>query len=199
MSQGKAVMGITYSTQKTVLSMSSANGTACSRPRLLVWSAADAGGANRMVAAYEEYYNSHISGDVDKLDQLAFTLTTRRTLMPWRTYAVVQPMADGTSEATQTGNDMFSENTAASTLSVEKPMKATMDKMSSAFIFTGQGAQYRGMGLELLYYPIYQRSLATSETILARLGCKWSIIGKPISCLLDVIHLFLTALSANAL
>lgn len=147
-----------------------------------------------MVAAYEEYYNNHISGDAHKLDQLAFTLTTRRAVMPWRTYAVIQAMPDETPVTTTMGNGMSLEKTAVSTLPVAKPVRATMDKMSSAFIFTGQGAQYREMGLELLSYPIFKRSLAASDEILARLGCKWLIIGKRDSRLPNVTHTFLAAI-----
>lgn len=166
---GKAAVGIASENRETAISRNRANEALCSRPRLLVWSAADANAADRMVMAYKEFYNNHISGDPQKLDQLAFTLNTRRAVMPWRTYTVVKPRIDSASASTQT---------AESTLSLAKPVRATLDNLIPAFVFTGQGAQYREMGLELLSYPVFQKSLNTSQKILARLGCNWVIIGK---------------------
>ncbi|KAH8889473.1 hypothetical protein GQ53DRAFT_869901 [Thozetella sp. PMI_491] len=139
-------------------SSSSSLNTSCEpdhlAPRLLVWSAADAGAIRRMLASYQVYFETHTAGDARKLEQLAYTLATRRSLMAWRSFAVVDAK---TRELTAT----------------------TAVRVSSgggiAFVFTGQGAQYAGMGLELLRYPIFEESLKRSNEVLASLGCEWSI------------------------
>ncbi|KAG8162587.1 hypothetical protein KVR01_008352 [Diaporthe batatas] len=42
-----------------------------------------------MTDAYNKYYHNSIAGHSGKVDQLAYTLAARRSLMPWRTYAVI--------------------------------------------------------------------------------------------------------------
>jgi acyl transferase domain-containing protein len=132
-------------------------------PRLLVWSAADAGATDRMLQAYQSYYQAHIIANHRKLNQLAYTLATRRSVMPWRTFAVVDGV-DGNGGPTQ--------------LTPTVPVRASSGKASIGFIFTGQGAQYAGMGLELLQYPIFESSLQASDQIFASLGTEWSIQGE---------------------
>lgn len=138
-------------------------------PRLLIWSAADAGATNRMLQAYQSYYDGHIVNKYHKLDQLAYTLGTRRGLMPWRTFAVV----DGVY-----GNQ----------LTFAPPVRASSEKMSIGLVFTGQGAQYAGMGLELLQYPVFESSLRASDEIFAGLGAEWSVLGRflPTSVFIDL-------------
>ncbi|KAE9379424.1 hypothetical protein N431DRAFT_553644 [Stipitochalara longipes BDJ] len=123
-------------------------------PRLLIWSAADAGATDRMLQAYQSYYQAHIIDNHRKLNQLAYTLATRRSVMPWRAFAVVDG-ADG--------------------IKPTVPVRASSEKASIGFIFTGQGAQYAGMGLELLQYPVFESSLRESDQIFASLGAEWSI------------------------
>lgn len=41
------------------------------------------------------------------------------------------------------------------------------------FIFTGQGAQWAGMGRELMLYAVFRQSLSKSEQILLDMGSRW--------------------------
>jgi acyl transferase domain-containing protein len=133
-------------------------------PKLLIWSAADKGAIQRMIGNYHEYYKAHVAGDNGTLDQLAYTLAERRSVMPWRTFAVVENSEE--------------------ILSLTEAVRAPNGQPRTAYIFTGQGAQYTGMGLELLKYPAFQESLQKSQRILDSLGSEWLIIGKfPISSL----------------
>lgn len=143
----------------------SANGISVGQPspKLLICSAADARAADRMIQAYQSYYQAHVSNNHRKLDQLAYTLGTRRSIMPWRTFAVV----DGAH-----GNDDRSQLTFAT------PVRASPEKASIGLVLTGQGAQYAGMGLELLQYPVFESSLRTSNEIFASLGAEWSLLGE---------------------
>ena len=46
-----------------------------------------------------------------------------------------------------------------------------------SFVFTGQGAQWSGMGRELLGHHVFRASLEQASRYLQGLGCKWSLIG----------------------
>ncbi|KAI1264507.1 fatty acid synthase S-acetyltransferase [Xylariaceae sp. FL1019] len=123
--------------------------------RLLVWSAADRGALSRMMQSYEEYYRSSINGNLQSLHALSYTLSERRSHLPWRTFAVA------------TSSDM--------SLTASKFIRAS-DEVELGFIFTGQGAQYAGMGIELLCYPVFKETLLRAESAFRRLGCPWSLI-----------------------
>lgn len=149
------------------------NKTSASLPRLLVWSAADIAAINRMLQTYEQYYFTHIAGDANKLEQLAYTLAARRSFMTWRSFAVMQD--DSNPEALE--NVQHDHAGVIKSLSPSKPVRVPSEKSGVALVFTGQGAQYAGMGLTLLHYPVYEHSLTKSDQAFANLGCGWSIIG----------------------
>lgn len=130
-------------------------------PKLLVWSAADSGAIKRMVDAYEAYFRTQIAGDASKVHQLAYTLAMRRSLMSWRSFAVVD------AETRE--------------ISATKAVRCSSG-LGLAFVFTGQGAQYPGMGLELLQYPLFEASLKRSDQYFANFGCVWSLFSKLLPC-----------------
>lgn len=145
--------------------------------KLLVWSAADSGALERSLKSYARYYHDRILGDAKQLAQLAYTLAARRTHMQWRTFAVMNPGQRGHAHE----GVVYEE--ASATLPTIKPTKASAVKNKVVFIFTGQGAQYCGMGIELLVYPVFRDSLTRSNDMLAEMGCDWSIIGKDVPVL----------------
>lgn len=140
--------------------------------KLLVWSAADSGALERSLKSYARYYHDKILGDAKQLEQLAYTLTARRTHMQWRTFAIMNPGQHGRAQ------DGVPYEEASDTLPTINPTKASTEKNKVIFIFTGQGAQYCGMGIGLLVYPVFRDSLARSNDMLAEMGCNWSIIGE---------------------
>lgn len=133
--------------------------TQSSIPRLLVFSAPGEKSLARVVQGYKPYYEDHIRGSASKLDQLAYTLAARRSHQLWRNYALVHPGAPDQNVD----------------LLVSKPTRASPD-CKVAFVFTGQGAQYAGMGLELLQYPVFRHTLEDIDKALGRLGCSWSVV-----------------------
>jgi acyl transferase domain-containing protein len=160
------VNGLTDSTAVGVEVTDGEKASAAS-PALLVWSASDQAATHRMLRRYDDYYFSHIAGDGRKLGQLAYTLSARRSIMPWRTFSIV----DGSETVSQASDDQLS-------LRTEKPVRVSSDKAGIAYIFTGQGAQYAAMGQALLQYPVFEQSLKVTDQLFKDMGCEWSLFGR---------------------
>ncbi|KAI1392973.1 uncharacterized protein F4822DRAFT_441708 [Hypoxylon trugodes] len=126
--------------------------------KLLVWSAADEKALKRMIEEYRDFYKGQVLNSLGRLDDLAFTLSTRRSHMLWRTFAVA---GDGPHN-----RDVDLEISTLVRSSAE---------VGVAFVFTGQGAQYADMGSGLLKYPLFEATLHQIEKIYHGLGCKWSV------------------------
>ncbi|KAK1147595.1 Type I Iterative Polyketide synthase (PKS) [Aspergillus melleus] len=129
--------------------------------RLLVWSAEDEGVLGRMTDAYSQYAHSlKIQQDEESafLGELAQTLSEKRSQLSWRAYSVVDSLS------------------AIKTLptSVSKPVHTTRS-LALGYIFTGQGAQYYGMGRQLVTYPVFESSLRLCDDALRSFGCPWSV------------------------
>lgn len=133
-----------------------------SQPTLLVWSAADEGGIGRLSNAYNEHFKA-LSLNSDKraryLSDLAYTLAQRRSILPWKSFAIGHSLSHFQNEG----------------LSLPKAVRSSRN-ISLGFIFTGQGAQFARMGRELLAYPIFNNTLQRAQLYLYELGCPWSLM-----------------------
>jgi acyl transferase domain-containing protein len=129
--------------------------------QLLTWSARDEAALKRMLHLYDGYLKTSMHGDANFLGDLAYTLAARRTLMAWRSFSIVDGQGDPETLD----------------LPAAKRERAARD-VGVAFIFTGQGAQYANMGMELLRYPIFKATLAEVDGIFQQLGAEWSLFGK---------------------
>ncbi|TLD24099.1 hypothetical protein PspLS_06954 [Pyricularia sp. CBS 133598] len=133
-------------------------------PHILVWSAADQQALGRVGKQLETFHRDHIAGgNPQKLERLAYTLATRRSLMLWRQCATVTDTLSGSAP-----NSLL-------TSSCKATRSAAMSELGIAFIFTGQGAQYVDMGRDLLRYPVFEQTLRQIDHVYQRLGCKWSL------------------------
>ncbi|KAL9001809.1 MAG: hypothetical protein Q9188_005223 [Gyalolechia gomerana] len=130
-------------------------------PRLLVWSSADKEGLKRMAEVYSQYWVFARDTGQDEpsyLNDLAYTLSTRRSNLAWRSFVVTDSLSD--------------------LLSLESHLSPPMHSIGSqrlAFLFTGQGAQWPGMGRELLSYATFSASLHNAEAYFHELGAEWSL------------------------
>jgi acyl transferase domain-containing protein/NADPH:quinone reductase-like Zn-dependent oxidoreductase len=132
-------------------------------PRLIPISAADEAGVQRQaksLAAYAQTISIPPAEQQQYLDNVAYTLSHRRSRLDWRSFAVIQSMGD-----------LANFDRLASTARI--PVSAATPGVG--FIFTGQGAQWAGMGRELMNYSIFQQSLLRLEKDLSSIGCTWSL------------------------
>jgi acyl transferase domain-containing protein len=141
-------------------------------PKLLVWSAADKGGIQRIVDAYRDWWSGtkpdsglrcDKQADFELLADLAFTLGNHRSHLLWRSWAVVD-------SPTQLSN--LQEHVSA-------PTRSSPDTPPRlGFVFTGQGAQWFAMGRELMRFDSFRAELIRAGCYLEGLGCSWSVMGK---------------------
>ena len=124
-------------------------------PKLLVWSASEKVGVQQMSDAYRSYISQHAL----EIDNLVYFLAARKSHFAWRSFVVVDP---------------YDDRADLGEVASHEPTKATSDRRV-AFVFTGQGAQYLGMGRQLFAFPVFQRSMDSSDECLKQLGCSWSL------------------------
>ncbi|KAK1975195.1 beta-ketoacyl synthase domain-containing protein [Colletotrichum cereale] len=133
-------------------------------PRLFVLSANDPDAVSRLGTLYKDYLAARVSESLGETAQLRFlrdlgyTLASRRTHHAWRTVCIA-------------GSPGQLQKALGGTLAPTKVKPSPR----LAFVFTGQGAQWAAMGMDLLAYRAFQESLFAADRYLNDLGCKWSL------------------------
>jgi acyl transferase domain-containing protein len=126
--------------------------------------------AGREPSAVQEMhmrYASYVQGVEDmaspnvKFDDLSYTLGSRRSKLDWAVSHVASDFKElrGKLSATE--------------------VKATRSskKARVGFVFTGQGAQWPRMALELMEYTTFRKSIQAADAYLSQqLDCRWSVI-----------------------
>jgi hypothetical protein len=141
-----------------------------SRLRMFLWSSSDENGLKRFASTYKGYLHSLEQPEDEGafLDDLAYTLAFKRSSFPWKASITARSISELLGRL---------EN------GLRNPVRsAAAPKLG--FVFTGQGAQWHAMGRELVSYPVYKDALASADKYLLSLGCKWSLIGKPLGSIL---------------
>ncbi|KAJ5628114.1 hypothetical protein N7490_010342 [Penicillium lividum] len=129
--------------------------------RVYVVSGYDKQAAAKLADEMISYLHRHPPIFTDRLlDNMAYTLGQRRSHFNWRI---------AVSAAVHT--DLID-----SLASIKEPVRSNGEP-TVGFVFTGQGAQWHGMGKELLQrYPIFRKSMEDFDICLKTLGAKFSII-----------------------
>lgn len=95
------------------------------------------------------------------LDNMAYTLGQRRTFLPWRLAS----------------SAILGQELTASLSTDAVPVRSSKEP-TVGFVFTGQGAQWHGMGKELLStYPVFKQTMQDVDACLKSIGATFSIIG----------------------
>ena len=141
--------------------------TSAPNPKLFVWSAASEYSLRCLTKDYGQHF-ADLSGkeSLQYFENLAYTLSSRRSTLAWRSYLVAHDVSD-----------LQNLEEAKS-----KPLRFHKSQPKLGLIFTGQGAQWPGMARELNVYSVFRESLVRSQMYLAQLGCEWTLISNNPPC-----------------
>lgn len=111
------------------------------------------------LASYVDDIDASKNAQTDTmLQQMAFTLSIRRSNFQWRNVVVAEQTEDLKRQLRK----------------LAKPARASKPP-TILFCFTGQGAQWYAMGRELLAYEAYETSLRNADSYLKSIGAPWSV------------------------
>jgi acyl transferase domain-containing protein len=148
----------------------------CPRPRLFVWSAQDKDGLKRIEQPLSKYIQAKIAGyqtpspceknmTGEFMARLAYTLGERRSRLQWKTYAIASSPEELTASLTASSDERHT------------PVIKSSRSPRLGFVFTGQGAQWPRMGVELMVYKVFRNSLEAADKYLReKCGCAWSVM-----------------------
>ncbi|KAJ6443698.1 efflux pump antibiotic resistance protein [Purpureocillium lavendulum] len=147
-----------------LLAFEDSPGTNVARPRLFAFSHHYEGGVATLAANTKRFILDTLDDTNDALDSLAYTLSDKRSFLKFRFCVAASTRDELVDNLTQiaTGSDRATKCT---------------DGLKLCFVFTGQGAQWAGMGRELLAtYPVFAESMKLSEDYLVSLGTDWRLL-----------------------
>jgi acyl transferase domain-containing protein len=115
------------------------------------------------IAILREYLESNKEFVQDDfVDDLAFTLNERRSTFMWKAAVIGSSVTD-----------------LCDSLSKGPSIRFSARRPTLSFVFTGQGAQWAGMGKELLHtYPVFRESISRIDRYLAELGSPFYVSGE---------------------
>ncbi|KAJ5630171.1 polyketide synthase [Penicillium herquei] len=130
-------------------------------PILLLFSAFDENSLEKVVAQIRKHVLSVPSQYASQiLSDLAFTSSEKRSLVPWKTYALCTSLRDLDLKLAEMPS---------------KPIKSR-SAPTIGFVFTGQGAQYAQMGQQLLVYDVFRQFLEAANSYFRALGSDCSLL-----------------------
>lgn len=151
------------------------------KKRIFTFSAHDQAGIARVCDSLVKYIQNvrheNPTRSIDKdepeyLSKLAHTLSTARSSLGWKASCVASSLSQLQKQlklAARPGD-------AGTALKTSRSSGAGSEAPRVAFVFTGQGAQWAGMGIQLLSRPVFQDSVTRSAAILQSLGCPWDAV-----------------------
>lgn len=132
-------------------------------PQVVVFSTFDQAGIERMGQDWTSFLQHQ--QDTDQyipLKDLAHTMLTRRSQLGFRSFAVADSI-EQLRGIMEKGLPKF-------------PRASRKAQTRLAFIFTGQGGQWAGMGKQLLEIATFQESMERSQAVLSSLGCPFDML-----------------------
>jgi zearalenone synthase (highly reducing iterative type I polyketide synthase) len=136
------------------------------KPKIFAFNAHDEHGLSRVQASFFTHINARsMLGDAQQnnsryFHDLAFTLSNRRSPLPWKAAIIASSMEELT-------EGLSYKDKTISFRSIRKPRVG--------FVFTGQGAQWARMGIDLCCYEVFRASIEQADQYLSsNLGCRWS-------------------------
>ena len=131
--------------------------------RLFALSAVDEAAGKRQAKALANHLEERVKQCDDRfLDDLAYTLDERRSNFPWK--AAISATSAGDLIEKLNSENVFSKDSKKPTI---------------GFVFTGQGAQWCGMGRELLApYPVFRSAMERIGAKLTSIGAPFDLIGE---------------------
>lgn len=137
-------------------------------PKLFVLNAPAETALYRMMDRDGNFIRTELAQNMPiSLNQLAFTLSDRRSQFQWKAFAVAS-----------SANELAESLSPSGQQKQQQPVHAPR-RTRLAFVFTGQGAQYAQMGIELWKYPVFSASIEAADLYLAtELGSGWSVVAE---------------------
>lgn len=137
------------------------------KPRLFTFSSHDQAGFKRNAKALTEYLTRLGPGASrpELLANLAYTLSGARSKLSWRTSCIAGSTPDLLEYLESHSGEGASRVNSSSAISKR-----------IGFVFTGQGAQWARMGVEMLDRPVFRASINISHQFLSSMGCTWDPI-----------------------
>jgi acyl transferase domain-containing protein len=130
-------------------------------PRLFVLSAKSETSLKAQAATFAEHLQGATVQESQFLRDLSYTLGRRRTHFSDRLAVTASSLSDLQKELTEPG----------------LCKRGRSRSHTIAFVFTGQGAQYQKMGVELSRYEVFAQTLHDADKQLAEFGAGWSLAG----------------------
>ncbi|BCS16170.1 polyketide synthase [Aspergillus luchuensis] len=134
--------------------------------QVVVVSTHDQSGLDRTADKWNNFLDSSAYGKRKGilLPDVAHTMATRRSQLPFRSFAVVDSLAE-LRDVMAAGLPTF-------------PRASRKNQTHLAFVFTGQGAQWPRMGVQLLTNPVFAASIERSQQVLWNFDCPWDLLAE---------------------